>query len=78
MLKRFTASGVRHQPLVVLAAVRGQVRGVRAVVTHVAQRDASGREASSGLLVARALIPVITDIYEGQFFEPNVGSGKLL
>ncbi len=71
------ASGVRHQPLVVLTAVCGQIRWVRAVVAHMAQRDAPGREASPGLLVACTLVPVVADIYEGQFFEPNVGPGKL-
>jgi hypothetical protein len=54
-------SGVRHQPLVVLAAVGSQISRIRAVVTHMAERDASGREASAGLFVARAFVPIVAD-----------------
>ncbi len=70
-------SGVRHQPLVILTAVCGQIRRIRTVVAHMAQRDAPGREASAGLFVARTLVPVVTDVNEGQFFESDVGPGEL-
>jgi hypothetical protein len=70
-------SGVRHQPLVVLTAVCSQIRWIRTVVAHMAQRDAPGREASAGLFVARTLVPVVTDVYEGQFLETDVGPGEL-
>jgi hypothetical protein len=40
-------SGVRHQPLVVLTAVGSQICRIRAVVTHMAEGDASGRKSNS-------------------------------
>ncbi len=61
-------SGVRHQPLVVLTAMGRQVCWIRAVVAYMTERDAPGREASAGLLVARAFVPIIADVYEGEFF----------
>jgi hypothetical protein len=61
-------SGVRHQPLVVLAAVGGQISRIHAVVAHMPERDASGREASAGLFVACAFVSIVADVNEGEFF----------
>ncbi len=69
--------GVRHQPLVVLAAVSRQICWIRTVVTHVTKQDTPGQEASARLLVARALVPIIANVNEGEFLEPDVGPGEL-
>ncbi len=51
----------------VLTAVDGEVGGVGAVIADVAQRVAPDREACTRWFVAGALVPIVTNIYEGQF-----------
>jgi hypothetical protein len=48
------------------------------VVAHVAQLNAAGGEARPGRFVTDPLVPVVTYVYEREFFEPHVRPVELL
>ncbi len=66
MLTGFLFSGVGHRPLVILAAVGGQVAWVVAEVADVAKGVAPDRETGARWLVANPFIPIVTDVDERQ------------
>jgi hypothetical protein len=61
-----SVSGVGYRPLVILAAVDGQVARVTAEVADVAKRVAPDREAGARWLVANSFIPIVADVDERQ------------
>jgi hypothetical protein len=69
----FIFSGVGHRPLVILAAVDGQVVWVVAEVADVAKGVAPDRETGARWLVANPFIPIVTDVDERQPFGPLGG-----
>ena len=62
----FSVSGVSYRPLVILAAVDGQVAWVAAEVADVAEGVTPDREAGACWLVANTFIPIVTDVDERQ------------
>ena len=60
----FSVSGVSYRPLVILAAVDGQVAWVVAEVADVAKGVAPDRETGARWLVANPFIPIVSDVDE--------------